>query len=134
MHLPSVISPLAHLDVLPEKNWGELWNDRETLLQRVLNGGKTVFAKDRPFNIERHGYPETVHFDISYSPVRGEERRVRGVLCIDRTTDRVKFESALLASEERQRGFFTVRRRDHSDRPNGPLSPGQQPLRRDPRL
>ncbi|USJ27587.1 PAS domain-containing protein [Ensifer adhaerens] len=47
-------------------------------------------AKDRPFCIEGHGYPETVQFDISYSPVRDEERRVRGVLCIvNDTTDRL---------------------------------------------
>ncbi|WP_326494154.1 PAS domain-containing protein [Ensifer sp. SL37] len=60
------------------ENWGELWSDLEPLLRRVLDGRETVFAKDRPFYIERHGYPETVHFDISYSPVRDEERRVRG--------------------------------------------------------
>lgn len=108
MHLPSVISTLAHLDVLPEKNRGELWNDREPLLRSVLNGGSTVLAKDRPFYIEGHGYPETVQFDISYSPVRDEERRVRGVLCIvNDTTDRVKFESALQASEERLRAIFS---------------------------
>lgn len=90
------------------ENWGELWSDLEPLLRRVLDGGQTVFAKDRPFYIERHGYPETVHFDISYSPVRDEERRVRGVLCIvNETTDRVKFESALQASEERLRAIFS---------------------------
>ncbi len=60
------------------ENWDELWNDLGPLLRRVLDGRETVFAKDRPFYIERHGYPETVHFDISYSPVRDEERRVRG--------------------------------------------------------
>ncbi len=90
------------------ENWGELWSDLEPLLRRVLDGGQTVFAKDRPFYIERHGYPETVHFDISYSPVRDEERRIRGVLCIvNETTDRVKFESALQASEERLRAIFS---------------------------
>lgn len=90
------------------ENWGELWSDLEPLLRRVLDGGETVFAKDRPFYIERHGYPETVHFDISYSPVRDEERRVRGVLCIvNETTDRVKFESALQANEERLRAIFS---------------------------
>nr|WP_077967709.1 PAS domain S-box protein [Ensifer adhaerens] len=90
------------------ENWGELWSDLEPLLRSVLDHGETVFAKDRPFYIERHGYPETVHFDISYSPVRDEERRVRGVLCIvNETTDRVKFETALQASEERLRAIFS---------------------------
>src|SRR5690348_6752731 len=52
------------------ENWSELWDDLEPLLRRVLETGETVFAKDRPFYIERHGYPENVYFDISYSPVR----------------------------------------------------------------
>jgi signal transduction histidine kinase len=56
-----------------------------------------VFAKDRPFYIERHGYPENVYFDISYSPVRDEAGKVGGVLCIvSETTERV-------VAQERQR-------------------------------
>ena len=59
------------------ENWAELWGDLEPLLRRVLETGGTVFAKDRPFYIERHGYPENVYFDISYSPVRHEAARSR---------------------------------------------------------
>lgn len=44
--------------------WTELWDDLEPLLDRVLHNGETVSAKDRPFYIERHGYPETVYFVI----------------------------------------------------------------------
>jgi two-component sensor histidine kinase len=80
-----------------QENWAELWNDLEPLLRRVLETGETVFAKDRPFYIERHGYPENVYFDISYSPVRDEAGRVGGVLCIvSETTERV-------VAQERQR-------------------------------
>jgi two-component sensor histidine kinase len=79
------------------ENWAELWDDLEPLLRRVLETGETVFAKDRPFYIERHGYPENVYFDISYSPVRDEAGKVGGVLCIvSETTERV-------VAEERQR-------------------------------
>jgi PAS domain S-box-containing protein len=79
------------------ENWAELWDDLEPLLRRVLETGETVFAKDRPFYIERHGYPENVYFDISYSPVRDEAGGVGGVLCIvSETTERV-------AAQERQR-------------------------------
>jgi two-component sensor histidine kinase len=79
------------------ENWAELWDDLEPLLRRVLETGETVFAKDRPFYIERHGYPEDVYFDISYSPVRDEAGKVRGVLCImSETTERV-------VAQERQR-------------------------------
>jgi PAS domain-containing protein len=64
--------------------------------------GETVFAKDRPFYIERHGYPESVYFDISYSPVHDDTGNVSGVLCIvDETTERVTAERALASAEER---------------------------------
>lgn len=79
------------------ENWAELWDDLEPLLRRVLATGETVFAKDHPFYIERHGYPENVYFDISYSPVRDEAGKVGGVLCIvGETTERV-------VGQERQR-------------------------------
>lgn len=79
------------------ESWAELWDDLKPLLRRVLETGDTVFAKDRPFYIERHGYPESVYFDISYSAVRDEAGKIDGVLCIvSETTERV-------VAEERQR-------------------------------
>lgn len=87
--------------------WNELWDDLEPLLKRVLAKGETVAAKDRPFYIERHGYPETVYFDISYSPVADQDGVVRGVFCIvNETTERVKADVALRKSEERLRAVF----------------------------
>lgn len=84
------------------ESWTELWDDLGPLLQKVLLTGETIFAKDRPFYIERHGYPESVYFDISYSPVHDELGIVCGVLCIvDETTDRVAAERALARTEER---------------------------------
>lgn len=78
------------------ENWSELWDDLEPLLQRVFRHGETVSAKDRPFYIERHGHPENVFFDISYSPVRDEAGEVRGVFCIvEETTERVFAQEAL---------------------------------------
>jgi two-component sensor histidine kinase len=72
------------------ENWEELWDDLEPLLRGVLETGETVFAKNRPFYIERYGYPENVYFDISYSPVRNEAGSIDGVLCIvSETTEQV---------------------------------------------
>lgn len=88
--------------------WSELWDDLEPLLRRVLEEGETVAAKDRPFYIERHGFPETVYFDISYSPIRDEHKLVRGVFCIvNETTERVKADAAMRESEERFRAIFS---------------------------
>lgn len=90
------------------ENWSELWDDLEPLLRQVLDKGETVAAKDRPFYIERHGYPETVYFDISYSPIRDENGTVCGVFCIvNETTDRVRADRALQASEERLRAVIS---------------------------
>jgi PAS domain S-box-containing protein len=86
------------------ENWAELWDDLQPLLQRVRDTRETVFAKDRPFYIERHGYPETVYFNISYSAVPDETGAVGGVLCIvGETTQRVLNEQALRESDARLR-------------------------------
>lgn len=85
-----------------QESWTELWDDLEPLLRRVLDTGETVFAKDRPFYIERHGYPENVYFDISYSPVRSEKGEIGGVLCIvSETTERVVAQAELARAQER---------------------------------
>jgi two-component sensor histidine kinase len=84
------------------ENWSELWDDLEPLLQGVMDTGATVFAKDRPFYIERHGYPENVYFDISYSPIPDDDGAVGGVLCIvSETTDRIRAQLELTVAQER---------------------------------
>src|ERR1700750_1140432 len=84
------------------ESWTELWDDLEPLLRRVLETGETVFAKDRPFYIERHGYPENVYFDISYSPVRDEAGEIGGVLCIvSETTERIVAQRERAKTEKR---------------------------------
>jgi PAS domain S-box-containing protein len=84
------------------ENWAELWDDLEPLLASVRDTGQTVSAKDRPFHIERFGYPETVYFDISYSAVPDEGGGVGGVLCIvSETTERVMTERRMREEEAR---------------------------------
>jgi len=70
--------------------WAELWADLEPLLKRVLETGETVSAKDRPFYIERGRGPETVYFDISYSPVHDATGSVAGVFCIVNETTELR--------------------------------------------
>jgi PAS domain S-box-containing protein len=89
-----------------KENWAELWEDLEPMLRRVLENGETVTAKDRPFYIERP-VPETVYFDISYSPICDANGKVLAVFCIvNETTDRVGYEVALRRSEERLRSMI----------------------------
>ncbi|WP_435170396.1 PAS domain S-box protein [Falsirhodobacter sp. 1013] len=86
--------------------WSELWDDLRPLLDRVRDHGEVVSEKDRPFYIERHGRPETVTFDISYSPVFGADGAVAGVLCIVKETTTARAAERLrLESEERFRNM-----------------------------
>ncbi|WP_161974225.1 PAS domain S-box protein [Rhizobium deserti] len=86
--------------------WSELWDDLRPLLDQVRDQGDPVFMRDRPFYIERHGRPEVVTFDISYSPVPDEAGRTAGVLCVvNETTERTAYETRLRESEERFRNM-----------------------------
>jgi PAS domain S-box-containing protein len=81
--------------------WAELWDDLRPLLERARSG-ETVVAKDRPFQIERRGYLETVYFDISYSPARNDDGDIEGVVCIvAETTERIAAEQRLRIANER---------------------------------
>ena len=86
------------------ENWAEFWDELGPLLEGVRRTGRTVTARDRPFRLERHGYPETAYFDISASAVPEADGSVGGVLCIvSETTDRVLAERRLAEGEERLR-------------------------------
>jgi PAS domain S-box-containing protein len=91
------------------ENWSELWDDLEPLLQKVYRTGETLSAADRPFYIERFGYPETVYFDISYSGMFDDDGTILGVLCIvSETTERMRASSALKASEASVRRLASI--------------------------
>ncbi len=77
--------------------WSELWTTglRE-LFEGVLTTGEAFWASDRPFYMERYGFPEETFFDISYDPIRDESGKVGGLFCIVRdTTARVLSERRL---------------------------------------
>ncbi|RRH73210.1 sensor histidine kinase [Falsigemmobacter faecalis] len=90
------------------ESWSELWDDLEGLLTHVRRSGETISEKDRRFYIERHGYPETVYFDISFSPVRGCDGTIEAVLCIvSETTSRVEALRTLRENESRMRAVLS---------------------------
>ena len=92
------------------ENWRELWDDLEPLLRGVRETGQTFAARDRAFYIERHGYGETVYFDVSYSAVQQNDGAVGGVLCVvTETTGRVHFERRQALLLELGQAFPSIR-------------------------
>jgi anti-sigma regulatory factor (Ser/Thr protein kinase)/GAF domain-containing protein len=79
-------------------HYGELWGDLEPRLATVLRTGESVCARDRPFPLDRRGYPDETYFDVSYDPIRVADGTVSGVLCIvTESTGRVVGERRLRA-------------------------------------
>ncbi|HEU4653774.1 MAG TPA: ATP-binding protein [Steroidobacteraceae bacterium] len=95
--------------------WDELWRaGLKEIFDGVLTTGEAFWAQDRPFFMERYGYPEETYFDVSYDPVRDESGRVGGVFCIvSETTGRVIGERRLRAL--RDLGYISQRARRVAD-------------------
>lgn len=60
--------------------WPELWPINGPLFDRVLKG-ESVSFKDARYEFQRHDEMEVAYFSASYSPIRGDDGLVRGVLC-----------------------------------------------------
>lgn len=83
------------------QHYPELWDLLEPLLHRVIDSGKSFWARDHAFPLNRHGYLEETYFDVSFDPVRVADGTVRGVLCIvSETTGRVVGERRMHALGE----------------------------------
>jgi serine phosphatase RsbU (regulator of sigma subunit) len=88
------------------EHWGELWDVLGPLLEGVRESGEAFAARDHPFTIERHGFLESVYFDISYDPVFSESGAVEGVYCVvSETTERVLAERRLNALRDQIAGL-----------------------------
>ena len=86
--------------------WPETAAELIPLQQHILAGRSPgIFSVDRPLTIQRHGTNwETAHFTVSYSPVPDatSPTGIGGVLVTAvETSERLRMESALRASEER---------------------------------
>ena len=81
--------------------WAEIWTDLQPLIERAL-AGEASWLDDLPLTMNRHGYDEQTWFTFSYSPVRDEHGKVRGLFCAcTETTDKVR--AIRINEAERQR-------------------------------
>lgn len=60
--------------------WPEIWDWNRQVLEAGFRGEVQAF-RDQPMVLNRAGKPETVIFDLFYTPIYAEDGRVDGVLC-----------------------------------------------------
>ncbi|MFK0230534.1 SpoIIE family protein phosphatase [Streptomyces sp. NPDC090303] len=70
--------------------WAEVWQDVRHRVDHVLTGGEATWDEGLMLFLERSGFPEESYHTFSYSPLRDDEARVAGVLCVvSEETDRI---------------------------------------------
>lgn len=84
-----------------QETWPEVWNINGPIFERVL-GGETITREDALYPLARRdGAVENVYLTLSYTPVRGDDGEIAGVLVtMFETTSRVQ---ALAMAAERAR-------------------------------
>ena len=87
--------------------WAEIWPTIGPQIEHVLNSGEATWNEDRLVHITRHGQLAEAYLTYSFSPVRGEEGAITGVLAVaQETTARVRAERQLRLSEQRLHAAF----------------------------
>ncbi|OBK52128.1 histidine kinase [Mycobacterium kubicae] len=62
--------------------WAEIWPDVGPRVEHVLSTGEATWDEALLLILERSGYPEESYHTFSYSPLRDEDGRVVGMLCV----------------------------------------------------
>lgn len=83
--------------------WPEARHITESIYRRVTQGGESIMLEDQIFPLQRHGTLEDTYITVSYSPVRGDDGQIAGLLAtVFDTTPKVLAERDRAAAVERQ--------------------------------
>ena len=88
----------AHLGRPTKSCWPEVWHFNRPIYERVMSTGENVFMEDQPYVLQAAdgGHPQTHSLTICYSPARGPDGRVEGVMVtIIDVSRRVQVEAVL---------------------------------------
>ena len=81
--------------------WADLWDDIGPMVDAALRG-ESVARRNLPLVMNRHGVPEQSWWSFTYSPVRDDEGRINGMICVTaETTAEVLAEQARRRSDDR---------------------------------
>ena len=85
------------------QRWSEVADVVQAMAQDAFSGTAQYF-EDRPFVIDRHGFPERAYFTFCISPIRDEHGVINGVLgTLIETTEKVAVLANFRDSDERYR-------------------------------
>ncbi|RED23273.1 hypothetical protein BD847_2321 [Flavobacterium cutihirudinis] len=77
-------------------SWQEIWYFIHPLITKVLTTGESIWYDDLLLPIYRNGALEDVYWTFSYSPVRDDNREIKGVLVVcTETTEKVHYNQKL---------------------------------------
>ncbi|SDL96196.1 SpoIIE family protein phosphatase [Nonomuraea jiangxiensis] len=62
--------------------WAEIWDDIGPRINSVLSVGESTWDEALLLFLKRSGYPEETYHTFSYSPLRDDDGRVVGMLCV----------------------------------------------------
>lgn len=62
--------------------WAEIWQDIGPRIETVLRTGQATWDEALLLFLERSGYPEESYHTFSYSPLRDDDGRLVGMLCV----------------------------------------------------
>jgi PAS domain S-box-containing protein len=80
------------------KVWSEVWPLLTPQVEAVMLRGESTWNDRAHVVLERHGFPKDAWFTWSYSPIRDEAARIRGLMCIS-----MEETARVLAERERDR-------------------------------
>jgi two-component sensor histidine kinase/PAS domain-containing protein len=85
--------------------WSEAWSQIGPIADKALRGEPT-FIENYPLVVDRHGFQEEAHFTFCYSPLRGDDGAIAGMIdTVIETTATVRGEQMVRESEARFRAF-----------------------------
>ncbi len=62
--------------------WAEIWSDIGPRIEKVLKTGEATWDQALRLFLERDGYPEETYHTFSYSPLTGDDGKIKGHLCV----------------------------------------------------
>lgn len=68
--------------------WAEAWSQIGPIAERAY-AGESTFIENYPLLIDRHGYGEQTYFTFCYSPLKGDDGKIVGMIdMVVETTER----------------------------------------------